>query len=56
MKCSPVAAISITGIEFGSVAAVFADATPTIKGGNGAGQNGRSTGPAADRPEQQIRN
>jgi hypothetical protein len=56
MKCSPVAAPPVTGIAFGSVAAVFADATPTTNGGNGAGQSGRCTGPAADRPEQQMRN
>jgi hypothetical protein len=51
-----VRAVSATGVAFGSVAAAFADATPTTNGGDGAGHSGRCAGPARDRPELEVGN
>ena len=42
----------VTGVVLGLATAVpaFANPSPPTNGGNGAGQSGQCTGPAADRP------
>jgi hypothetical protein len=50
MKRIIVAAALVAGVTFGSIAPAFADSKPPTNGGNGAGQSGQCTGPAAERP------
>lgn len=50
MKKAVVAAVVAGGILLSSAAPAFADPKPPTNGGNGAGQSGQCTGPAADRP------
>jgi hypothetical protein len=50
MKRAIIAAVVAGGILVGSSAPVFATPQPPTNGGNGAGQSGQCTGPAADRP------
>ena len=50
MKKAIVAAVVAGGILLSSAAPAFADPKPPTNGGNGAGQSGQCTGPAADRP------
>ena len=50
MKRVVIASIVAAGILLGPSASAFANPTPPTNGGNGAGQSGQCTGPAADRP------
>jgi hypothetical protein len=50
MKRKIVAAVIAGGILIGTAGPAFADAKPPTNGGNGGGQSGQCTGPAADRP------
>jgi hypothetical protein len=50
MKRAVIASIVAAGIVLGSSASAFANPQPPTNGGNGAGQSGQCTGPAADRP------
>jgi hypothetical protein len=50
MKKTIAAAAIAGGLLLGSAAPAFADPKPPTNGGNGAGQSGQCTGPAADRP------
>jgi hypothetical protein len=50
MKKTIIAAVIAGGILVGSAAPAFGDPKPPTNGGNGAGQSGQCTGPAADRP------
>jgi hypothetical protein len=40
----------ISALGLGSAGTAFASPSPPTNGGNGAGQSGQCTGPAADRP------
>jgi hypothetical protein len=45
--------VGLTCLALGAIApvsAAFASPSPPTNGGNGAGQSGQCTGPAADRP------
>lgn len=50
MKRTIVAAFVAAGFTVGFAGAAFAEPQPPTNGGNGAGQSGQCTGPAADRP------
>jgi hypothetical protein len=50
MKRMIVAVVVAAGVTIGSVAPAFGNPSPPTNGGNGAGQSGQCTGPAADRP------
>jgi hypothetical protein len=50
MKRTIVAIVVAAGVAIGPTAAAFANPSPPTNGGNGAGQSGQCTGPAADRP------
>jgi hypothetical protein len=50
MKKTVVAAVIAGGVLLGSAAPAFGSPKPPTNGGNGAGQSGQCTGPAADRP------
>jgi hypothetical protein len=50
MKRALVAAVVAAGITIGTVGPALGSPSPPTNGGNGAGQSGQCTGPAADRP------
>jgi hypothetical protein len=50
MKRMIVGIVVAAGVAIGPTAAAFASPSPPTNGGNGAGQSGQCTGPAADRP------
>jgi hypothetical protein len=50
MKRIIVAVVVAAGVTVGSISPAFSNPSPPTNGGNGAGQSGQCTGPAADRP------
>jgi len=50
MKKRLVAGVIATAAILGTASAAWASPRPPTNGGNGAGQSGQCTGPAADRP------
>jgi hypothetical protein len=50
MKVKILAGLTVAIIALATAVPAFASPSPPTNGGNGAGQSGQCTGPAADRP------
>jgi hypothetical protein len=50
MRVKLLAAVTVALITLATAVPVFASPSAPTNGGNGAGQSGQCTGPAADRP------
>jgi hypothetical protein len=50
MKVKLIAGLTVAIIALATAVPAFASPSPPTNGGNGAGQSGQCTGPAAERP------